>query len=120
PERYAHLYDMAFADLPAQTQYRPSIDETDGMVLTNRHALHLYVLVLRDGAFRVARDDIVDALLAENIGAAVHYRATHTHRWYRETYGYRPEDFPNAYRVGEHTLSLPLTPGMSEADVEDV
>jgi dTDP-4-amino-4,6-dideoxygalactose transaminase len=122
-ERYARIYDAAFADLPLQRQYRPLIDAA--MIDApepppNRHALHLYVLILREKAFRATRDKIVDALLAENIGAAVHYRALHAHRWYRETYGYRPEDFPTAYRVGEHILSLPLTPGMSLADVGDV
>jgi len=82
--------------------------------------LHLYVLLLEPGAFRVHRNAIIDALLAENIGAALHYRALHTHPYYRETYGYRPEDFPHAYAAGEHILSLPLTPGMMEADLDDV
>lgn len=123
-EQYARMYDAAFADLPVLQQYRPPLDAHDpggkGALPSDRHALHLYVLVLQPGAFRVTRDDIVDALLAENIGASVHYRALHTHRWYRETYGYRPEDFPLSYQAGEHILTLPLTPGMSEADTRDV
>jgi dTDP-4-amino-4,6-dideoxygalactose transaminase len=62
----------------------------------------------------------VYALLAENIGAALHYRALHTHPFYHETYGYAPEDYPNAHEVGESILSLPLTPCMAESDLEDV
>lgn len=112
-ERYAGMYDTAFTDLPLRTQYRPPSGP-------DRHALHLYVLILEEDAFRVTRNQIVDALLAENIGVAIHYRALHMHPWYQQTYGYRPEDFPNAGRVGEQTLSLSLTPGMSEADVSDV
>jgi dTDP-4-amino-4,6-dideoxygalactose transaminase len=113
-EPYARLYDQAFADLPVRLQPRPADLEQ------NRHALHLYVLLLKPGYWRVHRDDVIEALLAENIGAALHYRAIHTHPYYREKYGHRPEDYPQAYQAGEHILSLPLTPGMSLADVEDV
>lgn len=119
-QRYAEMYDAAFADLPVRRQYRPPVDSGDNAGMLDRHALHLYVLILDEAAFRVPRDEIVDALLAENIGASIHYRALHTHRWYRETYGYRPDDFPVAAYVGENTISLPLTPGMTEVDARDV
>ena len=113
-ERYACMYDAAFSQIPGvRLQPRP----TDGL---NRHGLHLYVLLLDLAQFRVGRNQIIDALLAENIGAALHYRALHMHPYYRETFGYRPEDFPVAASVGESILSLPLTPGMSEHDVADV
>jgi dTDP-4-amino-4,6-dideoxygalactose transaminase len=113
-ERYAARYDAAFGDMAGvELQPRPSGP-------ANRHALHLYVLVLDQGAFQVSREEIVDALLSEGIGAAIHYRAVHTHPYYRETYGYQPEDYPNAARVGDNILSLPLTPAMADADVEDV
>lgn len=113
-EHYAACYDASFGDLAGvKLQPRPSGSD-------DRHALHLYVLVLDPAAFSVHREDIVDALLSEGIGAAIHYRAVHTHPYYRETYGYQPEDFPNAAAVGDHILSLPLTPAMSEADVDDV
>ncbi|MFV9505992.1 MAG: DegT/DnrJ/EryC1/StrS family aminotransferase [Oscillochloridaceae bacterium umkhey_bin13] len=120
-EQYAQIYDEAFADLPVEHQQRPNITTIEPEhPPQNRHALHLYVLILKEDAFRVSRNEIVDALLAENIGASIHYRAAHIHHWYRKTYGYRPDDFPVAYRIGEHTLSLPLTPGMNERDVQDV
>jgi dTDP-4-amino-4,6-dideoxygalactose transaminase len=114
-EQYARCYDDAFANLPGvRLQPRPrDLDQ-------NRHALHLYVLILDPQQFRVDRNDIMSALLAENIGAALHYRAVHTHPFYRETFGYRHDDFPVAAQVGDNILSLPLTPGMSTRDVEDV
>lgn len=113
-ERYADMYDAAFSNLPGiRLQPRP----TDGL---NRHGLHLYVLLLELEQFRASRNQIVDALLAENIGAALHYRALHMHPYYRDTYGYRPDDFPQAAQAGESILSLPLTPCMTEQDVSDV
>jgi dTDP-4-amino-4,6-dideoxygalactose transaminase/glycosyltransferase involved in cell wall biosynthesis len=113
-EQHARKYDAAFASLPVRFQPRPSDVEQ------NRHSLHLYLLILEDGHWRVNRDDIIEALLKENIGAALHYRAIHTHPFYRDKYGYKPDDYPHAYQVGERILSLPLTPGMNDADVQDV
>ena len=31
-----------------------------------------------------------------------------------------PEDYPNAMRVGRRTVSIPLSAGLSDEDVEDV
>ena len=114
-EQYARCYDEAFASLPGvRLQPRPrDLDQ-------NRHALHLYVLILDPQQFRVDRNDIMSALLAENIGAALHYRAVHTHPFYRETFGYQHDDFPIAAQIGDNILSLPLTPGMSSHDIDDV
>ncbi|MCG3209393.1 MAG: UDP-4-amino-4-deoxy-L-arabinose--oxoglutarate aminotransferase [Anaerolineae bacterium] len=113
-EQYASRYDEAFARFPGVTlQPRPI---TPGM----RHGLHLYVLILDPAHFSIDRNEIINALLAENIGAALHYRALHTHPYYQEKYGYKPEDFPHAYQVGERILSLPLTPAMTDADVQNV
>jgi dTDP-4-amino-4,6-dideoxygalactose transaminase/glycosyltransferase involved in cell wall biosynthesis/SAM-dependent methyltransferase len=113
-ERYARIYDEAFAGLPVRFQPRPQPPES------SRHSLHLYVLMLDDGGWRVHRDEVVKALLAENVGAVVHYPAIHTHSFYRKKYGYQPQDFPHALATAERILSLPLTPAMSEADVSDV
>lgn len=113
-ESHARVYDQAFSQLPGvRLQLRPT-DPAD------RHALHLYVIVLDLKQFRVSRNRIIEALLAENIGAALHYRALHTHPYYQETYRYRPEDYPVAYNVGESILSLPLTPGMTDGDLNSV
>jgi len=54
------------------------------------------------------------------IGTGVHYRALAEHRHYRERFGWRVEDYPNARRIGRQTISLPLSPQLSEDDVESV
>ena len=113
-ERHARTYDAAFDRMDGVR--RQSRDAEQG----TRHALHLYALILDPRQFRVDRDRIVEALRAENIGAAIHYNALHTHPYYRNRFGYRPSDFPVAAAIGENILSLPLTPGMSDADAEDV
>lgn len=85
-----------------------------------RHALHLFTLCLDLSQFRVDRSQIMAALRAENIGVALHYRALHTHPYYAQTFGYQPEDFPVAARVGDSILTLPISSCMSDQDVEDV
>lgn len=114
-ELYASRYDEAFADLPLRRQRKPSASDKD-----NRHSLHLYLLRLEEDRWSVDRDRVVRALLAENVGAAVHYRPAHTLSFYRKKYRWRAEDVSQADRIGRTVLSLPLSPAMSEADVQDV
>ena len=68
----------------------------------------------------ISRDDFLAAMTAENIGVGVHYLAIPEHPYYRETFAWRPQDYPQATRIGRQTVSLPLSPGLSEADVDDV
>jgi dTDP-4-amino-4,6-dideoxygalactose transaminase len=50
----------------------------------------------------------------------VHYRGVHLHPYYANTYGLAPEDLPVASDISERTLSLPLSPALSDADQDDV
>jgi dTDP-4-amino-4,6-dideoxygalactose transaminase len=114
-EEIADYYDGAISDSwGVRRQYRPDPK------LGTRHALHLYVLVLDLNAFSVSRNEVVEALLAENIGAAIHYRALHMQPFYERTYGYELEDFPIAGEIGESILTIPCSPGMSNDDADTV
>jgi dTDP-4-amino-4,6-dideoxygalactose transaminase len=83
-------------------------------------AWHLYVIRLEGEALRGRRDEVLDALKAENIGANVHYVPVHTLRYYRERFGYRGGEYPVAESASEGLVTLPLFPGMSDEDVSDV
>jgi dTDP-4-amino-4,6-dideoxygalactose transaminase len=50
------------------------------------------------------------------IGTGVHYRALHTHAYYRDRWNFRPEQFPNADAIGQSTVSLPLMPKLTDED----
>ena len=54
------------------------------------------------------------------LGVGVHYRSIPEHRYYRERFGWQPEDYPNATRIGRSTVSLPLAAGLADRDVNDV
>ena len=59
-------------------------------------------------------------LKERNIGCGLHYSAAHEFSYYREKFGWKPEDFPEAHFVSERIVSLPLFPGMTEGDRGDV
>lgn len=113
-ERRAALwarYDALLADLPVVTP-PPANSETT-------HARHLYQVTI-DPAARLTRDQLLDGLTARRIGTGVHYRGVHLHPFYRDKYGLAPDRFPVATAISERTLSLPLSPKVSEADQDDV
>ena len=60
------------------------------------------------------------ALLAENIGVSMHFNPLHMMPYYRDKYGFKPEDFPNALRVAQCEISLPVQPQITERDAQDV
>lgn len=105
-------YDEAFRDLPVTI---PKKEEDDTV-----HARHLYTILLNIEELDADRDAIMNDLHLENIGTGVHYVSLHLHPYYRQAYGYAPDDFPNAKFISERTLSLPLSAKLSDKDVDDV
>ncbi|MDD5557014.1 MAG: DegT/DnrJ/EryC1/StrS aminotransferase family protein [bacterium] len=105
-------YDEAFRDLPLATPPPPAPDTV--------HARHLYTVLLDIDRIGRSRDEIQQALHRENIGTGIHFIAVHLHRYYRERYGLRRGDFPNAEFISDRTISLPLSAKLTDRDVEDV
>ena len=84
------------------------------------HAWHLYVLRLHPEALTIGRDPFIEELTGRNIGTSVHFIPIHLHPYYRDKYGYAPDDFPVAYSNYQRMLSLPLNPRLTDQDVADV
>jgi dTDP-4-amino-4,6-dideoxygalactose transaminase len=78
-----------------------------------RHALHLFTVLVGEDA-PISRDGFIQALTRAGIGVGVHYNSIPTHRYYREAYGWAPEDYPHSHRIGRQTVSLPLSADLSE------
>ncbi len=85
-----------------------------------RHAWHLYVIKLNLETLTIDRDQIIEELKAQNIGTSVHFIPVHLHPYYRETYGYKHGDYPQAEATFKRIISLPLFPMMSAQDTQDV
>jgi dTDP-4-amino-4,6-dideoxygalactose transaminase len=85
-----------------------------------QHAWHLYVLRLNLNCTGISRDQFIDALRSRNIGCSVHFIPVHLLQYYREKYRFAPEDFPCALGAYQRMVSLPLSPRMTDEDVNDV
>ncbi len=85
-----------------------------------RHAWHLFTILVDADRLDVDRFGFMEAMRRENIGTGLHFLAVHLQSHYRTRYGYAPGDFPESERVSERIVSLPLFPGMSDGDVDDV
>ncbi len=106
------IYQKEFADLPLALPAQP--DEG------TRHAYHLYTVLIDPKRTNLTRDQFIADITAENIGVGVHYQSIPVHPYYQERFGWRPEDYPHSLRIGQQTVSLPLSPKLTDHDVEDV
>lgn len=83
-------------------------------------SLHLYVLRPHLDKLKIDRARFIEELKARNIGSSVHFIPVHIHPFYRDKYGWKPEDFPVAFGEYQREISLPLHPGLTDEDVADV
>jgi perosamine synthetase len=81
---------------------------------------HLYILRLDLEKLRCDRAEFIKALDQEQVSTSVHFIPLHLHPYYRQTYGYRPTDFPVAYREYQRVVSLPIYSRMTDEDVDRV
>ena len=110
--RIAARYDAAFAgsDLLVAPPRRTG----------DRHAWHLYVVGLHLEAINLDRGAVIERLGQAGIGASVHFIPLHLHPWYQRELGYREGDFPVAEALYERSISLPIWPDMTDAQVDRV
>jgi perosamine synthetase len=107
-ERYrAALADCAEIELPT---CRPEVE----------HAWHLFAVRMHHDRLRIHRDQVISELAAAGIGTSVHFIPLHVHSYYREKLGYTDEVLPEATKQWDRMISLPLYPGLSDADVDRV
>ncbi len=105
----------------AAARYDAAFAEVDGVqppaaLPGSNHARHLYTVWVDRGR----RDEILTGLQTAKIGVAVNYRAVHLLSYYRERFGFEPGAFPEAERIGDSTLSLPMFPAISEGEIDRV
>jgi dTDP-4-amino-4,6-dideoxygalactose transaminase len=104
--------------------YFENLADFPGIVLPARgdtgHSWHMFQLLIDFAARKTTRPAFQQAMAARGIGIGVHYPCIPGLSYYRER-GYQAErDYPVAARVGRETVTLPLFPAMSDADVARV
>jgi perosamine synthetase len=109
--KYVAMYNEAFKDMdeiiiPFQLE--------DG-----QSSWHLYIIRLKLDKLTASRREIFEALQQQNIGVNVHYIPVHFQPYYQQM-GYKKGICPNAEKLYEEMITLPLFPAMTEEDVNDV
>src|SRR5262245_39183219 len=109
----AARYDALLRDVP---EIRPLGRVSYPVV----HAWHLYVVRLDLDAVRIDRNGFMQELGERGIGTGLHFVPLHLTSWYQKRYGQVRGDLPRTEYNGDRIFSLPLHPGLSESDVDDV
>ena len=84
------------------------------------HAWHLFQIRLRLERINITHNQFIDELKKHGILCSVHWKPLHLHPFYKESFGWSADQFPNATNVWERLVSLPLFPSMTDCQVEYV
>jgi dTDP-4-amino-4,6-dideoxygalactose transaminase len=103
-------------------RYHEALQDIDEIVVPpapsdRLHAWHLYAIELRLDRLRITRDAFIEALVERGVSPSVHWRPLHMHPYYAETFGYRPDDCPNAAARFARVVSLPIFSSMTDAEI---
>ena len=84
----------------------------------HQHAWHLFIIRVDEARCGISRDALMEQLKIHDIGTGLHFRAAHTHKYYRERY---PQlSLPATEWNSDRICSLPLFPDMHDDDVTRV
>ncbi|MEA5101161.1 UDP-4-amino-4-deoxy-L-arabinose aminotransferase [Pantoea sp. S18] len=104
-------------------RYLTELADTPFLPLTqpewsHQHAWHLFIIRVDQAQCGITRDALMETLKAQDIGTGLHFRAAHTHKYYRERY---PQlSLPHTEWNSDRICSIPLFPDMRDEDVTRV
>lgn len=111
-EQIWNCYMEAFADLPVGLPALPEVN--------TRHAYHLFTILIDSEKTLLSRDQFLDRMNAKFIGVGVHYISLPEHPVYQKMFGWQPENYPHAQRIGQQTVSLPISAKLTDSDVDEI
>jgi dTDP-4-amino-4,6-dideoxygalactose transaminase len=109
----AERYQEALSDWPQWTL--PKLPEYEHL-----HSWHIYTPLINEEVTHMNRNEFMQAMKEKNIGTGLHFRAVHLYPYYRQAFGFNLGNFPHAEDVCERIVSLPLFPGMTDAEHDRV
>lgn len=111
--KLAKRYNEAFASWPELTIPK-------GPQFDYRNCWYIYVPLINTKASGITRDEFMQKMQEYNIGTGYHHHAAHLYSFYRDTFGYKQGQFPNAELISDSIVSLPLFPTMTFAEQDRV
>lgn len=85
-------------------------------VPNSKNAYHLFTSWVDENK----RDELLNKMGESEIGVAVNYRAIHLLTYFRNTFGFKKDEFPLAERIGDRTISLPFHLRLQSKDIKYV
>ena len=113
--RRKEIWDRYMNELDKLPINLPAIPE-----LNTKHAFHLFTLQIDENIAGISRDAFIDTMQEHGIGVGVHYLSIPEHPYYRDNYGWDPLDYPHSLKAGRETVSLPISPKLSDAQVDKI
>lgn len=84
------------------------------------HSWHLFPLKLRLEKLKIDRGEFMLELNHRGINASVHWRPLHLHPYYRQTFGWPPNEFPVSTSLWTRLVSLPIFSSMRDQEIDAV
>lgn len=109
-ERCARLYFNSLGDIDC-------IDLPLLHVSMSDHAWHIFHIILKENS-PVSRNQFIELMAERGIGTSVHYKPLHRMTYYRNHYGLKPENYPNAERIWKGCVSLPIYASLTDDEVD--
>lgn len=103
-----NAYQTAFSDLEIT---RPNNGD-----INMKHAHHLYTILIDKNKTGISRDEFLNEMTKAGIGVGVHYTSIAEHPYYKKNFGFETDDYPVSKRIGEQTVSIPLSAALSDSD----
>ena len=85
-----------------------------------RVSWYIYAPLINPETANMTRDEFIQLMNEQNVGTGYHHHAAHLYTYYRETYGYKRGQFPNAETISDRIVSLPLFSDMTFQDQDRV
>ncbi len=82
-----------------------------------KSAHHLFTVLVKN---QKKRDEAIKKFQENGVPVAVNFNPIHLMKVYRDMFGYKHGDFPNAEKFGASTITLPFYTKLSEEDFEQI
>jgi len=111
-ERIWKLYLKEFENLPVNLPCEIEKNTT--------HAYHLFNICLDKNKTNIKRDDFLNKMNNNRIGVGIHYESIPMHPYYQKAFNWEPSDYPNALKFGNETVSIPISPKLSDNELDKI
>ncbi len=111
-QKYAKIYDDLFINTPEIS--------IPAVLRKGEHIYSLYTVKINSANLSIDRDEIIELLKEAQIGPSVYFIPVHHFTYYKDKYKFNPKKFPVTEEIFTQIISLPLYPGMKEADIRYV